>query len=290
VKPSVSESGSKAVVLGGGGVTGIAWLTGVLLGLEEAGVPLRSTDLVLGTSAGSAVGAQLAGDTPLRDLYERQVDPARQVGELRPHIRYLALLRHVVPALLRRSDKRRLRARIGRMAVEMGTGDVQERRRIIADRLPSHDWPSIPLAVSAIDALSGEQRWLDRGSGVGLVDAVAASCAVPGVWPPVAIEGRPHYDGGIPSPDNADRAEGFGAVLVVSPLGGSRSGALSKRLAREVAALQDGGSRVTIVTPDPGSRAAMGRNALDPANRPAAAEAGLAQGLHEAARVLERWP
>jgi NTE family protein len=289
VKPTVSETGSKAIVLGGGGVTGIAWLTGVLLGLEEEGVALRSTDLVVGTSAGSAVGAQLAGDTPLRELYERQVDPARQVGERKPDIRYLALLRHVVPALLRRSDTRRLRARIGRMAVEMGTGEALQRRSIIADRLPSHDWPAIPLAVSAIDASTGEQRWFDRASGVGLVDAVAASCAVPGVWPPVQIEGRPYYDGGIPSPDNASRAEGFASVLLVSPLGATRSGALSKRLAREIAALEEGGSRTTIVTPDSGSRAAIGRNALDPANRPVAAEAGLAQGRHEAERVREGW-
>lgn len=268
---------SRALVLGGGGVTGIAWMTGLLFGLEEGGVDL-ATDIVIGTSAGAAVGAQLTSGASLAVLYERQANPARQPGELTPRIRYFALMRRVVPALLVRRDKALFRQRIGRMAQVTKTVDRTARRDVIADRLPTHVWPSTPLVVAAIDASSGELRWFDKDSGVGLVDAVAASCAVPGVWPPVLIGERLYYDGGIPSPDNADRATGFERVLVVSPLGSSRSGSLSKRLSAEVAMLEEGGSHVTVVTPDKAARTAMGVRPLDPTRRTASAEAGLEQG------------
>ncbi len=280
---------SKGLVLGGGGVAGIAWATGILLGLEEGGVDLRSANLVVGTSAGAAVGAQCTSDVPLGDLFDRQVDPTRQVGEMRPSIRYGRILAGVIPALLVRKDTRRYRTRIGAMARAANTVDPAVRREIIAQRLPRHEWPEAGLTVAAIDASSGEQRWFDAQSGVSLVDAVAASCAVPGVWPPMPIDGRLYYDGGIPSADNADRASGYGAVLILSPVGRSRSGGLRKGLRGEIAALEREGSRVTVLTLDDGARAAIGRNVLDPATRPAAARAGLEQGRRAVEEVLEGW-
>lgn len=279
----------RALVLGGGGVAGIAWLTGLLFGFEEEGVDLRSADLVAGTSAGSAVGAQLAGATPLAELFARQVDPAQQVGERRPRIRWLNLARHVLPALLVRKDRTRLRARVGKLALSVDDEDRSRRREIIASRLPHHDWPGMALSVSAIDADSGEERWFERGSGVDLVDAVGASCAVPGVWPTVEIGGRRYYDGGIPSPDNAHRAAGYRRVLLLSPLGGTKVGELIDRVRAEVASLEEGGSTVTVVVPVAEARAAMGRNVLDPASRVPSALAGREQGEREAARVRELW-
>ena len=68
----------RALVLGGGGVAGIAWTTGLLFGLSEHGVDLRTAELIVGTSAGSAVAAQLSSGLSLKDLFDRQVDPARQ--------------------------------------------------------------------------------------------------------------------------------------------------------------------------------------------------------------------
>lgn len=280
---------SKALVLGGGGVTGIAWVTGLLFGLEQGGVDLGSAGLVIGTSAGAAVGAQLASEVPLSDLYERQADPAKQVGEIRPKIRYVRIAARLIPAFFVRKDTRRLRARIGAMALAMETVEPSIRREVIANRLPRHDWPTMPLTVAAIEASTGEERWFDAQSGVSLVDAVGASCAVPGVWLPVRIHGRYYYDGGIPSPDNCHRARGFGAVLVVSPLGASRSGGLTRRIQGEVAELEREGSRVTLLTPDDASRVAIGRQPLDPTNRPPAAAAGLEQGKRDAASVRATW-
>jgi NTE family protein len=176
------------------------------------------------------------------------------------------------------------------MAVRAETVAPNERGAVIAARLPSHGWPDTQLAVAAIDASTGELRWLDVTSGATLVEAVGASCAVPGVWPCVEIDGRPHYDGGVPSPDNAEGARGCGSVLLVSPMGSDRTGALTRRVKAEVEALESGGTRVTVVVPDPTSRGAIGRQSLDPAGRPKAARAGLEQGRRIASEVVAGWP
>lgn len=279
----------KALVLGGGGVTGIAWLNGLLLGLEEGGVDVSGFDLVIGTSAGATVAAQLTSGVSLSDLFERQVNPDRQVAELEPGIGSLRMLLRFLPVMLIRNDRDRLRRRMGRIAMRSATVEPEVRRTVIEQRLPRHEWPGIPLAVSTIDAASGEERWLDAESGVGLVDAVAASCAVPGVWPPVLIDGRHYYDGGIPSPDNATRASGYGAVLILSPMGGTKAGGLVERLAGEVSALERSGSRTTVLTLDGVTRAAIGRRVLDPSKRADAARAGLEQGRRAASELSEPW-
>jgi len=257
--------------------------------MEEAGLDPHEADLVLGTSAGAAFGAQLTSGVSLGDLYARQVDPARQAREIKPRIRYLPLMARLLPALLARHDKREFRVRIGRMARATKTVEPAVRLEVMAQRLPSHEWPDTPLAVAAIDAESGEERWFDATSGVGLVEAVTASCAVPGVWPPTTIGDRSYYDGGLPSPDNLHRAVGYGTVLVLAPVGGSRSGGLSGRLEHEISELEATGSRVMAVVPDAAARTAFGRNPLDPAHRPASAKAGLEQGRRLAPDVLAFW-
>jgi NTE family protein len=284
-----ADAPSKALVLGGGGVTGVAWMTGLFLGFREEGVALGNVALYVGTSAGSVVAAQLATGIPLKDLFRRQVDPALATPELSPRVPYLRILTHVLPALLARKDATTFRKRIGRMALMAKTVDPAERRAVIEARLPRREWPDVPLAVSAIDAHSGELVWFDAASGVGLVEAVGASCAVPGVWPPVRIGDRTYYDGGIPSPDNAFRAEGQESILIVSPTGVDRSGGVAPRVQREASALERGGSRVTIVTPDAESRASIGRRALDPRYRAPAARAGHAQGRKLAGQIRESW-
>ncbi len=72
----------QALVLGGGGVAGIAWMTGVLAGLADAGQDVTGADLLVGTSAGAAVAAQVGSGLPLDVLFERQVDPALQAREI----------------------------------------------------------------------------------------------------------------------------------------------------------------------------------------------------------------
>src|SRR3954470_5402611 len=103
-----------ALVLGGGGVTGIAWEVGILKGLADAGVDLASADLVVGTSAGSVVGAQLTSGQSVQSLYDGQLRPADK--EIGARLSRLTLLRMVPPMLLPGSSREK-RARIGKMAI-----------------------------------------------------------------------------------------------------------------------------------------------------------------------------
>jgi NTE family protein len=113
---------------------------------------------------------------------------------------------------------------------------------------------------------------------VNLIDAVAASCAVPGIWPPVSIGGCRYVDGGIRSSDNADLAAGYARIVVLSPLGLNSSFPQPVPLREVVERLRSDGSQVTVIAPDEASVAAMGINPLDPATRAPAAHAGRAQG------------
>jgi NTE family protein len=267
-----------SLVLGGGGITGIAWMTGLLFGLSEKGLDLRECGRMLGTSAGATVAAQIREDSDLGELYERQVNASKQVQELAPQIRLLRLLPLAISVLPKLNAPIERTQRIGQLALRAGAGNAQARQAVIAARLhPRQDWPAKPLAVVAVDVLTGETRVFDRQSGVTLTDAVAASCAVPGIWPPVNIDGRQYMDGGIRSSSNADLAERSSGVIILSPLG-VRQGIPGRTLARQIAKLEQAGTRVQIIGPDRASAAAMGRNPLNPTRRAIAAQAGREQG------------
>ena len=97
------------------------------------------------------------------------------------------------------------------------------RRRVIEHRLPSHDWPERDLRITAIDVATGELVVFDSSSGVALVDAVAASCAVPGTWPPVTIGERRYMDGGVGSSVNTAVAADCATAVVLVPAGRVRA-------------------------------------------------------------------
>lgn len=280
---------SAALVLGGGGLTGIGWMTGLLRGLEEEGLRFGAFDRVVGTSAGSVVGAQVTGGRPLRELYEAQVRPGRQGAGRRPPITRLKLAWIFGPALLLGGTDEAIRRRIGKTALKTSRASAPDRRSVIAQRLGSRAWPTkAALWVTAVDATTGELRSFGRDSGVNLVDAVAASCAVPGLWPTVRVQGRDYMDGGVPSPENSLLAAGHDVVLILSPLCRKGRGRRRhrRRLRREVGELERGGSRVVVVEPDFHSRRAMGKNPMDPRRRSASAQGGRAQGRNEAAGVM----
>jgi len=271
----------RALVLGGGGVAGIAWEVGMLAGLAEAGVDLAAADTVVGTSAGSVVGAQLAAGVDIEEAYQRQlVAPQSEIAARLP---WSTMLRWGWAAMSHR-DPRKARAQIGAMALAAPTVSEAERRAVLESRIPVRDWPARGLLITAVDAESGRFVVFDRDSGVGLIDAVGASCAVPGVWPPVTINGRRYIDGGVRSAANVDLAAGCDPVVVIAPLPGGAGSAPS--VARQAAALA---GRVVVVTPDRAAKRAFGRNLLDPASRAPAARAGRDQAAREAARIAEAW-
>jgi NTE family protein len=274
-----------ALVLGGGGITGIAWEVGLLAGLADAGVDLRTADLVVGTSAGSVVGAQLRSGADVAELYERQLEPPAQ--ERAARLSRAVLARYGLAMLLARRDDTAFRRRLGRLAraaADSGrTPTEAERRTVIASRLPRTEWPEQPLVLTAVDTASGAFTTFTRDSGVELVAAVAASCAVPGVYPPVTIDGRRYMDGGMRSPANADLAAGYERVVVLAPVPGV---GLMTGVGAQADALA---GRVAVVSPDAGSRAAIGKNVLDPAARAGSARAGRAQAAAVADQVAEVW-
>jgi NTE family protein len=274
----------RALVLGGGGVTGVAWELGILAGLAEAGLELTDADLVVGTSAGSVVAALVTSGRDVEALYRRQLEPP--VGEVPARLGAGMLLRYVANGVTAR-DERRALVRMGRLALNARTLPEAERRAVISSRLGDIDWPERPrLMVTAVATDDGEFVAFDRHSGVGLVDAVAASCAVPGVWPPVTINGRRYMDGGVRSPANVDLAAGYERVVVVAPL----TAALRRgmRVAAQVAALP-AGTRGAVVSPDGEAVGAIGRNVLDPGRRAPAARAGRVQSARVLDAVRQVW-
>ncbi len=262
-----------AWVLAGGGVTGVAWETGVLLGIRDAGHDIiANLDLVVGTSAGSTVGAQILSGTDLADLYAGQT--AEKHNEISPQLDVDALATIFGEMALGGTTTDEQRIRIGELALGATTVDEPTRRAVIEKRLPSHDWPTTSLILTAIDALTGEFVTWSKDSGVSLVDAVTSSCAVPSVWPCVTINNRRYYDGGLRNSANAYLATGHTDVLVIAKMVGGSSSIVGAELDELTAS----GSTIHMIVADAEAIEAMGPNSLDPRFRRVAAEHGRRQG------------
>jgi len=273
---------TRALVLGGGGLAGIAWETGVLHALVDAGVDVTGADVVVGTSAGATVAAQLGTGRPLDDWFRRQVDPALQNEELRPTGMSTAELWETMLRIAEESmDPVERSRRIGALALAAETVAEPVRRKVISGRVPADHWPDRRTLIVAVDAVSGERRVFDGTSGASLVDAVAASCAVPGIWPPVTIGTTRYMDGGVHSICNADLAAGHERILVLAPMA-------DPQVEREMAALSEA-SRVLLVSADAEATAAFGPDPLDPSVRAPAARAGEAQGRRQVDAIAELW-
>ncbi len=272
----------RALVLGGGGITGIAWMLGLLTGLQRDGVDLTTADTVIGTSAGSVVGAQVTSGLTLEALYDEQLQPAdREIGA---ELGTIYLLRMAGAILLPGSPQAR-RRRLGRGAMRTHPGNGEARVQVIRDRIDIEKWPDRDLRVTTVEARTGRFRVLDRDSGVPVVEAVAASCAVPFVWPAVEYAGTSYIDGGMRSPANADLATGVERVVVLAPL--VRSFSRASRPDRQLA--RTGAAHSVLVSPDAEALVAIGKNVLDPAKRADAARAGLQQAAQVVDEVRATW-
>ena len=283
----------RALVLGGGGITGIAWETGLLAGLAEAGVDLTTADRVVGTSAGSIVGAQVTSGTGLEELYRRQLLSPAALGDTAPlaSIGPSVAVRFATSLLRARGDVERFGRILGGQAVALAargrTPTVAERYEQVAQRIGGLEWNDRDLVVTAVDAATGELTTFGpRGEvpEVSLEDAVNASCSVPCVYPPIPIGARTFIDGGVRSGANADLAAGFDPVVVLSPM--DRGVGPIHSAARQLTAL---GVRHVVITPDPGSQRAIGKNVLDPAARPPSARAGRSQAAEHVDELRELW-
>jgi NTE family protein len=276
----------RALVLGGGGVAGIAWETGLLFGLAEHRIDVLAADLIVGTSAGATVAAQITTDVPLGTLYDRHVFPADESTEIAVEFDADKMMADLLPLLAGRTPGQEMRAAVGSYALAAPTVPERRRREVIAARLPSPDWPDRPVRIVAVDAATGAERIFTEEDSIGLVDAVAASCAVPGIWPPVTIEGRRYVDGGIRSSTNLDLAAGHDVVLVLAPV--ADLGPPDPEIAKAVQKLEKK-ARVVTLRPDEATLEAFGTNPLDPATARPAAMAGRGQAAAVLDEVRELW-
>lgn len=281
--------GGRCLVLGCGGVTGLAWETGVLAGLARLGMDLGAADLFIGCSAGAVAGAQLAQGVSLASLYARQRDDAGCAEQFRPYSQRSADDKNRALYEKVGGDLTLARQRVGAYALRSATPGLAERRAIIASRLEFTDWPARPLRVVAVDTATGEGHGFGAGDGVDFIDAIAASCAVPGSWPAVPIGGASYMDGGIRSMTNADMASGYGTVVVLAPLGFRDDNPVSGHLRQELRALRMDGSRAHAILPDAASAQAIGDNVLDPSRRTASADAGFRQAASIFESLQDIW-
>ena len=228
-------SPTRALVLGGGGAVGVGWQSGLLTGLREAGVELAGADSIVGTSAGALVGALLSSGREVTDALVslaalgQGIDPdGLAAGDE-------AFLRTMRQASVH-TDARQALREIGRAAQEAST-PTEDLYLGLLGTLDGTAWPA-RFRCTAIDADTGELVVWDEGSGVSLLHAVAASCAVPVLFPTVTIEGHRYMDGGILSHLNATAAPPTDVLVVLSchPLGSEGTGG--------------GGSLAASLTPD----------------------------------------
>lgn len=276
------------VVLGAGGATGLAFEAGVLLALttdhhfDPATVPAY-----IGTSAGSLAASMLVSGCSSIELAALATGTDAHIGEMAgaagirfdaptiPTPKWTNLVRVPTPALLWRGAHLLARGRLAAALVHALPDGRFDLRDVLAPMGPLH-WPDerTRLRICATDADSGRRVVFDADDGIELVDAVAASCAVPAVMRPIRHGGARYVDGGVVTPTSADLALGAGRpadVVVLSPMSGSsartllgRTSALSSRVRLEAELRRVGRhQRVFVVEPDARLSAAVVDDALD---------------------------
>lgn len=323
-----------ALVLGGGGAAGNAWEIGVLAGMATAGFDvLQRADLIVGTSAGATAAVQISGPANLTELYEQTIAPppagrpesraasrtSRLPGVGRPPIGARIPMETVFERMrsinAHATSAEDIQREMGRFALE--SDEVLEPttagwRETVAGRFAARSWPSTRLLLTAVNARTGEFVAFDGDSGVDIVDAVTASCSLPGLAASREINGERYVDGGARSSENVELAEGYARVLVLAPLarpqnngagsddsqkenvarpmfeGLRRERAWGNELDGQIDALREGGSVVELLTPDAVSGEAMGANNMSPATRRPTAMAGFEQGKR-LAKGLSIW-
>jgi NTE family protein len=269
-------STTRALVLGGGGVVGTAWMTGLVSGLRQEGVDLAEADVIVGTSAGSIVGTKLAtgqdldSDTPAPSADQGDSAPKADRGRMTEAFAILA------DASLEPADARR---RVGRLALAAGTINEHAHIARMGFLIGAREWPARTLLITAVDIETGEPQIWDRASGAPLPAAVASSCAMPGLYPPITINGRRYMDGALRSGTNADLAAGARVLVVIEPVANMFP----------ASPLQPGAGTVLRIIPDSATLAAFGPDLSDRAAWTSAYQAGVRQAAEAAQRVRATW-
>jgi NTE family protein len=274
----------------------------LLVGLKRGGADLSDADEVVGTSAGSVVGFTLASGDDLTQAPAR-IGAANEMASgpgadatISPEL-FESLLSSLASAAADPAAAHNVRAGVGRMALTAQTISEETWLRMF-EPFAGLEWPP-PFRCSAVDTADGSFRLWDHHSGVDVQHAVASSCAVPGIFPPVSIHGRRWMDGGVRDILNADAAAGHQIVVVVSctlleipdwiDLPGLDAILASTRA--QIDGLRDSDAKVEVVVPGPEMLeiSQWGLNLMDFTRAGAAYEAGVRQGEELAGDVAALW-
>ncbi|HUF32873.1 MAG TPA: patatin-like phospholipase family protein [Acidimicrobiales bacterium] len=277
------------LVLGGGGVVGVAWEVGVLAGLADAlGWDPDGARTIVGTSAGSVIGANLRHGRSIDDLVAEQRAGGLRLAGGEPGDPAAALEVFRRWAGVELMDPPTARA-VGELAMSASATDEAVMLDGFRKILPAANWPEGDLRVTGVSVGTGERVVWTAASGVELAAAVTASCAVPGLFPPITVGDDRYVDGGLWSGSNADVVAGdrLGAALFIGPMGVGTTGLAAqsaRALAREVDVLTLDGTALHVL--EPGERfVAAAMQLMDATRRVEALEIGLAEGTDAADRL-----
>jgi NTE family protein len=288
------------LVLGAGGVLGEAWMRGVLSGAQAAGGPdFRACEYLVGTSAGSIVAATLsAGRRP--EVPTGGTVPESALGAEPSALRRLidaggawgyGAIGPATGLALRAAEPVEAMARAAMLArIPRGGRPID---RLAAEIDGMHSRFDERLRIVCVERASGRRVVFgERGAPAARVgQAVQASCAIPGVFAPVRIEGREYVDGGVWSLTNLDVAPARRGqqVLCLNPTGRAAEPAASlvsalarwsrARVAVEQQYLRTRGVGVRTIAPDRAAAEALGPNLMDPRRAADAADVGYQQAL-----------
>jgi NTE family protein len=237
------------LILGGGGIVGIAWETGVLYGLAQTcRLEPDKAAVIVGSSAGSVIGSQVALGIPLEDLVGRL---RRTAGRDRPAAPQAPLPESPILSLMQSSEGRTLEGavRIGRMAMEADT--ILKEDDFIASfarMLGSDEWPAADLRITSTRCSDGRRAVWTSSSGIGLMRAVASSCAIPGFFPTISFQGERYMDGPRGSGFHAEifKDDSLDAILFVGP--NAALGAFADMMRAELDALSALGCKLHAIT------------------------------------------
>ncbi|TDM10635.1 patatin-like phospholipase family protein [Macrococcus lamae] len=275
---------TRAVVLGGGGIAGIAWESGVIAGLADNGIKLNTADKVIGTSAGSIVGSALTNGQSMKDYLAAMASQSAEQDQSLASMDFFELFG---------------RAAAGSSAEEIGKNFgriTQSREPAIADDARNNrmkqlvgqfNWTDA-LTTTALNVETGKTHQFNKDSGVELLQAVAASSAVPGIWGSVHLNGEDWIDGGLTSGNNAQFAEGYDQVVVIAMI--EQGQGTLPNVYDEVKELSKN-SNVILITPDDTSRPLVA-DSFNASLVEKIGAAGYAQGVklaHENADLRKYW-
>ncbi|MBU5272537.1 patatin-like phospholipase family protein [Staphylococcus caprae] len=280
------ENLNHALVLGGGGSLAIGWQLGYISALDQAGIDVRHSDLVIGTSGGAQAATGITSNKSWEDIFEEQIAP--KSNEEPPSQDMSGVFARYNEIEKSANTPKEWIENYSEYALEDNKFDENEHINRLKHRIKMDEWPQ-NLMITAVNAQKAERVAFTSESEVDLYRAMASSGSLPGVWPATTVNGQKHFDGGCHSMENADLAKGAKKVLILStnlPI------STPYRLDDAIKELEDNGADVKLITPSQdvfNKLNELGGNTVDPSIRPEIAKLGEAQGRKDAEMIKQFW-